>query len=264
MLCLQTEMTKYSYQKVFVIILLLIVCIGATIKLNAVIITEAMAEPVKGVKIMQVILAFTLLSIGANAFLAKQYYSHHEQIKNHQNLVQELCYQRDFDMLSGLKNRNSFTHFAQQLEETGRGVSIVVCDIDGLKMINDTLGHMVGDTIVRKAAEILNSSLISNAQLFRIGGDEFVIVVTSILPESDLQKVKKLIKVRIASYNVCYPTIPLSMSIGFATTSLDNCQFWSVIKQADYNMYQEKRMCQGKVYGTLRTALGGENLCQNN
>ncbi len=61
--------------------------------------------------------------------------------------------------------------FAQEIEKRGDSVSIIVCDIDGLKIINDTLGHMAGDKIIRKAAEILKAAYSCDAHIFRIGGD---------------------------------------------------------------------------------------------
>lgn len=255
MFCLPCDADKCNYRKGLAIILITGVGLTAYIKLNAGIVAVTMKDPVTGSNIVQVLLAVAFLSIGLNLFFVRQYYTHCEQIKNHQELVQELCQQRDFDMLSGLKNRNCFVRFAQQIEKQGIGVSVMICDIDGLKIINDTLGHLSGDTIVQKAAEILSASLCSGTQLFRIGGDEFIIIFLRILSEEELRQKKSLIKEKIASYNECHPSIPLSMSIGFAAASPDIRCFMDIVKQADYAMYQEKRTCQEKVYRNLRAAL---------
>lgn len=255
LLCLPCDTDKYNYRKGITLILIMVVSLASYVKLNTVIVAVAMKDLDTGVNIVQGLLVVALLSIGLNLFFAKQYGFHCEQIKNHQDLVQELSHQRDFDMLSGIKNRNAFIRFAQQIDRQNTGLSVIVCDIDGLKIINDTLGHMAGDTIVRKAAEILNASLTSNAQLFRMGGDEFIIVFTQFLPEEELRKSKSVIKEKLADYNNCHPSVPLSMSIGFAAALKENSRFGDVVKQADYAMYQEKRTCQEKVYLSLRAAL---------
>lgn len=255
MLCLSCDTAKYNYRKGIAIILIAVVSLAAYAKLNTSIMEITVNNPTAGANIVQVLLVVALLSIGLNLFFARQYCVHCKQIKNHQDLVQVLSHQRDFDMLSGLKNRNAFTQFAQQIEKQGTGASVMVCDIDGLKIINDTLGHVAGDIVVRKVAEILSESPASDAQLFRIGGDEYVMVFKRILTEEEMQKGKSLIKERIVDYNTSHPSIPLSMSIGFAAGSTDNHRFWDVFKQADYAMYQEKRTCQEKVYRNLRSAL---------
>lgn len=171
-------------------------------------------------------------------------------------MTQELQIRSDYDVVSSLKNRNSFASIAQQIEKQNTPVSVLVCDIDGLKIINDTLGHMVGDTIIRKAAEVLRETSPVNAQIFRMGGDEFLVLIQKILSEGELKSIQKLIKKNVEKYNCQQPKLPLSMSIGFATTAYDLTRLWEVVKQADHNMYQEKRICQGKVHNNIRAALG--------
>ncbi|WP_169717745.1 GGDEF domain-containing protein [Sporomusa silvacetica] len=204
---------------------------------------------------IQILLAGAIFAIASTIFFIHQNHALCRRIKTYQKLAQELSHQRDFDMLSGIKNRNAFIRFAQQVEKRGDNVSVMVCDIDGLKIINDTLGHMAGDKIIRKSAEILNEACPSNANIFRTGGDEYVVIIQEVLEEQELMKLRQSIKIMIASYNATHPSIPLSISIGFASTSANISEFWEVSKEADYNMYQEKRACQEKVYNNLRTAL---------
>ncbi len=67
-------------------------------------------------------------------------------------------------------------------------------------------------------------------------------------------KLRQSVKEMIASYNVSSSCVPLSLSIGFATMSANCGEFWEVMKQADYNMYQEKRASQDKVYVNIKAA----------
>lgn len=104
-------------------------------------------------------------------------------------------------MLSGLKNRNSFIRFAQQIEKRGDSVSVMVCDIDGLKIINDTLGHLAGDEIIRKPAAVLQDTCPNNATIFRMGGDKFLVIIQEALSIRVLENLHDSIKSNIAIYN---------------------------------------------------------------
>ena len=77
------------------------------------------------------------------------------------------------DALTGLKNRMAFAAVANMVEEGGKEATILVCDIDGLKWINDTMGHHIGDEVIRKAAGALIACCPNGAQIFRMGGDLF-------------------------------------------------------------------------------------------
>lgn len=135
----------------------------------------------------------------------------------------------------------------------------MVCDIDGLKIINDTLGHIAGDKIIQKAAKILKMAFPTGAEIFRIGGDEYLAIIEEVLTETQITMIQQKINQMIDQYNVTELSIPLSMSFGFACSSPSLCAFEEVVKQADYAMYQEKRACQDKVYRYLTAALTPNN-----
>lgn len=168
------------------------------------------------------------------------------QMKEQADLTHDLRYQSEYDVVSGLKNRNAFARYAQQSEKGNLPASVFVCDIDGLKMINDTLGHMAGDVIIREAAKLLLHSVPEAAGIFRLGGDEFVVVLPAAWPDARLQCVHERIKEGIEAYNRRQPAIPLSLSVGYAASS-EQQALWEVVKQADCNMYQEKRAYQASV-----------------
>lgn len=178
-----------------------------------------------------------------------------EKVKKQEKLTQELRFCSEYDSVSSLKNRNCLTRFALEMDKLGVSVSVLLCDIDGLKIINDTLGHMAGDVLIRKAAEILRDTCPKNAEIFRIGGDEFLIVYPEIVSIHDLELLHDSIKKNITNYNSHKEALPLSLSIGFAVSSVDLVSLWEVTKQADYNMYQQKRACKEKVYNNLRNSL---------
>lgn len=255
MLCLPYESGKCDYRKNIITVSLLLLSVVIFYRINALLLEIAGQDKMLGLQIIQGLETITVICLGVTIFLIKRHISLSNQIKSQQLMAQELCRQRDYDILSGLKNRNAFARIAQQMDKQGDLVSVMICDIDGLKIINDTMGHIVGDKLIQKAAEILKQACPANAQLFRMGGDEYLVLIPEVLSEQTLNQLRCSIKGLIASYNTQHSSIPLSLSIGFAATSSGLISLGEVIKLADCNMYQEKRACQEKFYTTLRTTL---------
>lgn len=210
------------------------------------------------IDVIRLLIAVSIFGSFGTAFFALT--THHllEQVQKQKQHLYEVRRQSDLDTVSGLKNRNALTRLAQQISEQKKLVSVLVCDIDGLKIINDTLGHAAGDIAIQQVAQILTQVCPINSQVFRTGGDEFLILIQGILLQTDLEKLYYLIKKQMASYNCQQVNVPLSMSIGFAVSSDELSSFWQVAKQADFNMYQEKRSCQEKVYQSIHAALLGK------
>ncbi|WP_378956267.1 GGDEF domain-containing protein [Pelosinus sp. sgz500959] len=195
-------------------------------------------------QVIRMLISFTLIGMGVAVFFAWQNHQLCQQFEKQEKLTQELQIRSDYDVVSTLKNRNSFAIFAQQIQKQKTPVSVFACDIDGLKIINDTLGHVVGDKIIRKAAEVLRKASPVNAQIFRMGGDEFIVLIPKVLTEGELVSLHNSIKNHIENNNYEHPSLPLSMSIGFATTVYDFTTLREVIKQADHNMYQRKGLVE--------------------
>lgn len=216
-----------------------------------------MALSASGLRVMiiQIISFLNMIALSMGIYFIRQNHLLRKQLYNQQKVAQEFCIQRDIDMLSGLKNRNSFVRLAQQIEKRGDMVSIMMCDIDGLKIINDTLGHRAGDKIIQEAAEILKKSFPINTEIFRIGGDEYLAIIKGVLPDNQISGIQEKIKQLIVHYNEVESAIPLSMSFGFACSSPNMRVFGEVEKQADYVMYQAKRASQDSVYRQLTAKL---------
>ncbi len=242
---------KKSITMIFVKLSAFIIFYG----LNVFLLELVLRESVWRFMIIQMIAILNMVFVSMGIYLIRQNYILKKRLIKQQKTAQKFCIQRDFDTLSGLKNRNSFARLAQQIEKRGDRVTVMVCDIDGLKIINDTLGHIAGDTIIQKAGEILKVSFPIDAELFRTGGDEYLAVVKGVLTEPQISGIQQRITQLIEQYNEAKPPIPLSMSVGFASSSASLDTFGKVAKQADYAMYQEKRGRRDKVYRHLRAAL---------
>lgn len=163
------------------------------------------------------------------------------------------------DPLTGLYNR---AYFEQEMRraEAGRKypVCIVVCDVDGLKLVNDTLGHEKGDSLLIAAAGVIKSSFRESDMVARIGGDEFAVLFSE-GGEDTVTKVCGRIKEAIKEYNSSNPELPLSISTGFAVRTSPDASMNEVFKEADNNMYREKLYCsqsgRSAIVQTLKKAL---------
>lgn len=144
------------------------------------------------------------------------------------------------DTLTGLYNRTYFEEEMRLLEEACYApVGMIVCDVDGLKLVNDTFGHSTGDKLLWLTAGILKKCFREEDKVFRIGGDEFAIL----LPRSELAIVEHAcsrIRKAVEGYNEENEEFPLSLSVGFAVSGKMTEDFRDVFKEADNNMYQEK------------------------
>jgi len=144
------------------------------------------------------------------------------------------------DMPTGLYNRNYFEEKIKSL--TGdelRDIGIVICDIDGLKLVNDTLGHAEGDNYLRTVADILRENFPADSIVSRIGGDEFAVISMNI-SQSEIQNIKRKISKIIDLHNKEGRVVPISLSVGYAIKGEKHKSISEVFKEADDFMYREK------------------------
>lgn len=163
------------------------------------------------------------------------------------------------DQLTGVYNR---TYFETELERLNNSrdypVTIISADLDGLKLVNDTMGHDVGDTLLKNCAAILKKSLRRSDILARVGGDEF----SAILPSTDKvkgQKIIRRIRKNTGSYNKSNEEVPMGISVGVATAEDSNTPLKELFKRADDMMYRDKlnrsSRSRSKIVNSLLEAL---------
>ncbi|MGB9791064.1 MAG: diguanylate cyclase [Thermacetogeniaceae bacterium] len=161
-------------------------------------------------------------------------------ITERKRIEERLRYLSMHDPLTGLYNR---AYFEEEMRRLSRGrrrpVGMIVCDIDGLKFINDTFGHDAGDAVLVAAADVLRSSFRKEDVVARVGGDEFAVL----LPNTDrvaVEAAAQRIRDAIARYNSTNPRIHLSMSVGCSVSDDPHADINQLYKEADSDMYREK------------------------
>jgi len=142
------------------------------------------------------------------------------------------------DYLTGLANRTAFEGAKARLDtESNLPLSVIMCDINGLKTVNDTFGHMQGDKLIQIAAEVLTQVITRPYFVARIGGDEFI----CLLPCTDSAHANKLVEQvkETASKYISRP-FPISIAMGTATKYRSEENIGDIIALADHHTYEDK------------------------
>lgn len=158
--------------------------------------------------------------------------------------IQRLDELAETDALTGIGNRRCFQkeinrrHAEQQRD--GRKFCLMIIDVDGFKGINDRRGHMEGDQLLQKIANLVDSSIRSSDIVFRIGGDEFAIL----LPGASLKQAEtcatRLVESTVATIQSQMPELPVGLSIG-VVQSTGTRAIEELIHDADAAMYRAKK-----------------------
>lgn len=144
------------------------------------------------------------------------------------------------DMLTGLYNRRAFDNMLDSIRESKsiRDISVVVIDVNGLKQVNDEKGHLAGDELIINTAECIKELYGNHGRSFRLGGDEFTIILLE--PLDDIDELIKQIKDRISICKLEHSDT-LSVSIGVARgEDYQSLSVDELLEIADKAMYRDK------------------------
>ncbi|KXF80231.1 diguanylate cyclase domain-containing protein [Enterovibrio coralii] len=161
-------------------------------------------------------------------------------------LQKELTYMAHHDMLTGLPTRELITEKLQDLtKDYNRShlpFAVMFADLDNFKTVNDTLGHHIGDEVLKSAARIFEGTLREGDFVARIGGDEFVLLITNISNADEALVIAERIVVAIETgLKLVSATIPVTLSLGVAVCPEDAEDTTSLIRHADEAMYRAKQ-----------------------
>ncbi|MEW6120814.1 MAG: EAL domain-containing protein [Pseudomonadota bacterium] len=168
------------------------------------------------------------------------------EIASRESHILQLAYS---DTLTGLPNRAMFHDRLQQAiamtGRVGKPLTVMLMDLDHFKYVNDSLGHHIGDLLLKEVALRLRSNLRDSDTVARLGGDEFAIL----LPTADIQNARKVVRTLLGALEqpmtIEGQIIDVRGSFGMASAPLHGTEVAGLLRCADVAMYQAKRNSSG-------------------
>ena len=159
--------------------------------------------------------------------------------------ARELARMANEDPLTTLPNRNWLASYLptalRRAKDRGRMLAIMYLDLDGFKAVNDTLGHLAGDELLRAAALRMKSALKPSDSIARHGGDEFVLIIEQMNSEEDAAHVaQRMLDVLRHPFELTYGRSSVAASIGVSLCPRDGDDPELLLGRADEAMYQAK------------------------
>ncbi|EME71590.1 hypothetical protein H261_02976 [Paramagnetospirillum caucaseum] len=169
-----------------------------------------------------------------------------ENITQRKETEQQLVHQATHDTLTGLPNRllleDRVHHAIEVAKREGRRVGLMFLDLDRFKIVNDSLGHVAGDQLLKVVSDRLRHTLRRSDTVARLGGDEFVVVLTHFQNSSELAEVAEKISAALDEpVELSGHKVHVGTSIGIALYPDDGDNFNSLMKDADAAMYRAKQ-----------------------
>jgi len=189
------------------------------------------------------LLAGPLVVNGTNVGYAISY----RDIGERKQVEAKLQHDAMHDVLTGLPNRALFLDrltlaFSRRARRRDQGCGVLFIDLDRFKVVNDTLGHAAGDSLLVTVADRLRAILRPQDTASRLGGDEFAVLIEGIQSVADIETVATRVARELAQpYLVYGHTLAVGASIGVALAGPDHTVPESLVRDADYAMYQAKQ-----------------------
>ena len=159
--------------------------------------------------------------------------------------------QANYDLLTNLPNRHFFNDCLKReikiANRTKKLLAILFIDLDYFKEVNDTHGHEVGDILLVEVAKRINETIRATDTVARMGGDEFIALLSAVEDENDINKVSKLIISKLSMpFDLNGITVTISASIGISIYPKDSLLEKELLSYADKAMYNAKKDGKGK------------------
>ncbi len=151
---------------------------------------------------------------------------------------EKIRYLSNHDYLTGVYNRRYYEEVLTTLDtEENLPLSLVISDVNGLKLINESFGHALGDELLKKVAEVILKACREGDVVARLSGDEFIIL----LPKTDENQTAEIVKrMRTVAQQQSVEAIDFSISFGYETKTDVEQNIQEVLKNAEDNMYRHK------------------------
>jgi diguanylate cyclase (GGDEF)-like protein len=156
-----------------------------------------------------------------------------------------LNYMAQFDALTGIPNRQYFndqlTRATARARRDGRKVTLLFLDLDGFKVVNDTLGHDAGDRLLKEVASRIQRSVRTGDVVARLGGDEFAVLLEGLNGPLEVETMANSLLALISQpYHIADRQLDITTSIGITMYPNDSADTQMLLKNADIAMYQAK------------------------
>ncbi len=195
------------------------------------------------------------------------YIANFTDISSSKQAAERLALLAYHDALTQLPNRLAFeaqlNHMLRVCEREGRQLAVMLIDLDNFKNINDTLGHHVGDEILRKVAARLRNAVRGSDLVARLGGDEFVVVLPEIDSSVTAGRVANKIQSELADhYQIDEHVLYATPSIGISLYPTDGIDLTTLLRNADSAMYHAKSLGRNnhQFYASRMNEAAGERL----
>jgi diguanylate cyclase (GGDEF)-like protein len=193
------------------------------------------------------------------------------QVEERKKAEQKLFYEANHDLLTGLANRQMFLEqlkrqFAIYKRQPDIGMALLFLDLDRFKLINDTMGHHIGDAFLIETSKRILSAVREHDLAARLGGDEFVVLLQNLQGEHDAEDVAQRIIEKVREpYYLEGQQVNSGVSIGIALMQADYSNGEQLLRDADAAMYHAKALGRGryaifqdKMRDQMLRALGAE------
>ena len=167
----------------------------------------------------------------------------YEQIQENANVAvyARLAY---LDQMTELQNRTAFMEETKQLGKSHGALGFIMVDVNGLKKINDTLGHHTGDALITTVARCLRQAVPASIRCYRIGGDEFVVILRG-TDRNFVSDLARRIRLEVEAANG-QSSFPVSVSLGWSWSENPGDDPEALFRQADNAMYQDKKQMKAE------------------
>jgi diguanylate cyclase (GGDEF)-like protein/PAS domain S-box-containing protein len=174
-------------------------------------------------------------------------------ISDKKSAEHQIWRQANYDKLTGLPNRSMFhDRLEQEIKRGHRGgtrLALLFLDLDRFKEVNDSMGHDMGDALLKQVAGRLAGCVRESDTIARLGGDEFIIILNDISDPSVISRIaEKIISVLAAPFNLRFSPVYVSGSVGITLYPDDGDTTEILMKNADQAMYTAKKEGRNRFY----------------
>lgn len=176
----------------------------------------------------------------------------HHEVRLWSNAQQSIHVLEEYDVLTGLYNRSRFVMELAQLEQQKLDISIVISDINGLRLVNEIYSTQTGDALLRRYADMLRETMPEDAFISRIGGDEFCVLIPS-CDEALLEITIHNLEQQIAQQDI--KEFALTVAIGTSCSCDDHQSLIELVALAEDRMQQKKLLLDESASNSVITSL---------